>query len=269
MLFKSLELQSILDVRSGEVWASLPIPSSTATLLTPFPSRHNEWLIAFWTCFQLETYVVPPFLASDRPLTSFSDIIAADLPHHPLQLEYEDRLPYPDGDTWKHAWLQGDPGAGVLPALAITSYLAQLDVTKRLRQIHRSLYSGTKINQSTTLQRVREAESCLTTMRWDLKKCQSNENKNPLPIISSVPTVVPFDERVPRSTLAATLRAKYWRAYALTYQPCIKLILVEKVMGQDMSRYARKGIKALVESTRAFLNLSKLSMMSAYDTAQV
>ncbi|KAL2159086.1 hypothetical protein VTH06DRAFT_2845 [Thermothelomyces fergusii] len=205
----------------------------------------NQLVFAFWTCLQLE-----------------SDIIA-ELPLPQSQiLAYEDIMPYPN--------IQVAKGLG-FDEHVLQSYLAQLYLRKTLNQIHGMLYNPEK------------------PLPLDVRSGAANiiEYIQETMHLSFVPPEFMFKPTDPPASdiLSARLRAKYWGAQVITYRPFVRQILefnfqkiandtplpasdfrsgvVVPVIGPDndippqMIEYARKGVGALIESTRAFHGLKE------------
>ena len=197
-----------------------------------------------------------------------SDIIAEIPRHQSGILAQEENLPYPDIQGWLDRW---QPGSDVARATAIIeSYTAQLYLRKHLNKIHGSLYAddAPKVDVRVTLRNLQDTQSRVESMKWVSDTYKFNEDDPPAGDI-----------------LSARLRAKYWGAQAITYRPCIKLILdlsfdlrcgearttgrmartheelspaiVSQVenLGPEVWDYARKGVRALIESTQAFHGL--------------
>ncbi|KAL1840440.1 hypothetical protein VTJ49DRAFT_478 [Mycothermus thermophilus] len=206
----------------------------------------NQLTFAFWTCLQLE-----------------SDIIA-ELPLPQSQiLAYEDMMPYPNIKMAEEAGFDQH---------VLQSYLAQLYLRKSLNQIHGMLYNPEKPLPATVAagSNIIDYIQSLLDMRF-------------------VPPEFKFDINDPPAgdILSARLRAKYWGAQVITYRPFVRQILehnfqrtmalegqmpasvdfrsgvVVPVIGPDekipaeMIEYARKGVRALIESTRAFHGLKE------------
>ncbi|KAK8920817.1 hypothetical protein VCV18_008122 [Metarhizium anisopliae] len=214
--------------------------------------KYNQLALTFWTCLQLE-----------------SDLIAElQLPPSGL-LSYEENMPHPNMSL-----LSG------FDQRVLDSYLAQLYLRTHLNSIHRMFYAPDKI--------IKEAESkeldpkfnnvglvadAVSNMQWVARSFAFKEDDPPADDI-----------------LAARLRAKYWGAQVITYRPFIRQILQwsEKMQKHPSSpnlqavsefrqgiaapvidpsaksrkdiqpmviEYAKRGIKALIESTRAFHGL--------------
>lgn len=176
-------------------------------------------------------------------------------------------MPYPDSAGWLGRW---QPGSDDFHAKGIIeSYYAQLYLRKHLNQIHGSLYSDdAHVDLRDTLRKLQHAQLCVESMEWVSDTYKFSEDDPPAADI-----------------LSARLRAKYWGAQAITYRPCIKLILdrsfdlrctearttgrmaltyeelspaiIGKVesLGPEVWNYARKGVRALIESTQPFHGL--------------
>ncbi|KAK0719508.1 hypothetical protein B0H67DRAFT_154506 [Lasiosphaeris hirsuta] len=202
----------------------------------------NQLVFAFWTCLQLE-----------------SDIIAElPLPQSHI-LAFEEIMPYPNVDLAKTLGFQEE---------VLQSYLAQLYLRKSLNQIHQMLYNPE--NPALQAQSGTPAENIIEYIQTSLD-------------MRFVPPGFKFEHSDPpaRDILAARLRAKYWGAQVITYRPFIRQILesnhknmsVESSMplsGEyrgdtampdaraadeippDMINNAVRGIRGLIESTRAF-----------------
>ncbi|KAL2264896.1 hypothetical protein VTJ83DRAFT_7406 [Remersonia thermophila] len=206
----------------------------------------NQLTFAFWTCLQLE-----------------SDIIA-ELPLPQSQiLAYEDMMPYPNIKMAEEAGFDQH---------VLQSYLAQLYLRKSLNQIHGMLYNPEKPLPATVAagSNIIDYIQSLLDMRFVPPEFMFN-----------------IDDPPAGDILSARLRAKYWGAQVITYRPFVRQILehnfqrtmalegqmpapedfrsgvVVPVIGPDekippeMIEYARKGVRALVESTRAFHGLKE------------
>ena len=213
-------------------------------------SRHNQLALAFWTCLQLE-----------------SDLIAElQVPPSGL-LSYEDDMPHPNMSL-----LEG------FDQRILDSYPGQLYLRTHLNSIHRMFYAPDKegVDQGKKDQKFNNVGlvvDFVKSMHWVAKSFQFKESDAPADDI-----------------LSARLRAKYWGAQVITYRPFIRQILMwsdmlnnhpsspkmcavsefrqgvtapiinpaarsAKDLHPDLLRYAELGVKALVESTRAFHNL--------------
>lgn len=180
-----------------------------------------------------------------------SDIIAElPLPQSHI-LAFEEMIPYPN---IKLAEAQGHDGR------VLRGYLAQLYLRKSLNHIHSRLYDPEKPDP---LQYQHDAGKFLDYVQRSLD-------------MRFVPPEFKFNHNDPPATdiLAARLRAKYWGAQVITYRPFIRQILDynHKVRTQsptapdfgsagasainnntdEVIDNAEKGIRALIESTRAF-----------------
>ncbi|KAI6784471.1 uncharacterized protein J7T54_006516 [Emericellopsis cladophorae] len=210
-------------------------------------SRYNRLALAFWTCLQLE-----------------ADLIA-ELPMPPSGLlSYEEDMPHPNMSL-----VRG------YDQYILDSYLGQLYLRTHLNSIHRMFYAPEDPQKPTQdkFKKVAMVAEAVSSMHW-------------------VSPNFAFSEEDPPATdiLAARLRAKYWGARMITYRPFIRQILhfthalrqhpsspnplmfPEVLQGTTVPAIdpeaksvsdidpalidlASKGIKALVESTRAFHNL--------------
>lgn len=211
--------------------------------------KYNQLTLAFWTCLQLE-----------------SDLIA-ELPLPPSGLlSYENEMPHPN-----MSMLQG------FPQNVLDSYPGQLYLRTHLNSIHRMFYSPED-----------------PTRRQHTDEIKFKNVELVLEAVSSMVWVTPnfaFKEDDPPANdiLSARLRAKYWGAQVITHRPFIRQLLqfshnrkhpsspnppatsefradidVPRIAPQakssseidpELVRLAQKGIKALIESTRAFHNL--------------
>lgn len=211
--------------------------------------RHNQLSLAFWTCLQLE-----------------SDLIA-ELPLPPSGLlAYEDNMPHPNMSL-----LDG------FSQRILDSYLGQLYLRTHLNSIHRIFYSpeDPKDFGEDRFQNVGLVADAVSNMAWVGPSFTFKEDDPPADDI-----------------LAARLRAKYWGAQVITYRPFIRQILQfndslrnnpsspdvpakpefrSGIIAPDILptagtasdidplvfELAKKGIKALIESTRAFHGLGE------------
>lgn len=211
--------------------------------------KFNNLALAFWTCLQLEV-----------------DLIAElQLPPSGL-LSYEEDMP-PPNMSLLHGYNQ----------LILDSYPGQLYLRKHLNNIHRMFYSPNESAGAAEekFKNVGLVADSVSGMHWVA------------PSFAFLETDPPAD-----NILAARLRAKYWGAQTITYRPFIRQILNfshslnhhptspnppagtefrddiiapvihpgTKSLGDidpDVIELARKGIKALVESTRPFHNLGE------------
>lgn len=147
----------------------------------------------------------------------------------------------------------------------LESYLAQLYLRKSLNRTHGMLYNPEKPPTDGTIDFI---QGTLLDMRWVPKEFSFNENDPPAGDI-----------------LAARLRAKYWGAQVITYRRYVRGILefnFHKSMGHESTmppheyrdvvapvigpnneiqphaiEYASKGVRGLIESTRAFHGLKE------------
>jgi hypothetical protein len=205
-------------------------------------TRYNQLVLAFWTCLQLE-----------------SDLIAElQLPPSCL-LSYEEDMPPPNMSLV----------AGFSQRI-FDSYLGQLYLRKHLNSIHRMFYSPDDSTKAETDQfrSVNLVADSVSRMSWVAPSFAFQEDDPPADDI-----------------LAARLRAKYWGAQTITYRPFIRQILqssylLEQHPGTEfrdsvnapvilsiaishdgiepgLLEFAKKGIKALIESTRSFHNLGE------------
>ncbi|KAL2016046.1 hypothetical protein VTK56DRAFT_4312 [Thermocarpiscus australiensis] len=206
----------------------------------------NQLVFAFWTCMQLE-----------------SDIIAElPVPQSHI-LAYEDLMPYPD----IHMARQMEIDERVLK-----SYLAQLYLRKQLNSIHGMLYNPAvplSLEETNVIESIQNS----LDMRWVPPEFKFNHDDPPAADI-----------------LSARLRAKYWGAQVITYRPFVGQILQfnfakahpdrsqmpPSSLGADIPvtsigpkarsikdiskhviEYAARGVRALIESTRAFHGLKE------------
>lgn len=210
-------------------------------------TKYNQLALAFWTCLQLE-----------------SDLIAElQLPPSGL-LSYEDDMPHPNMSL-----LDG------FSQRILDSYPGQLYLRTHLNSIHRMFYAPddpTTAGQD-KFQNVDLVADSVSGMNWVAPSFAFREDDPPADDI-----------------LAARLRAKYWGAQTITYRPFVRQILQfshslnhhpsspnpptgtefrngiiapvihpnTKSLGDidpAVVELAKKGINALVESTRPFHNL--------------
>lgn len=209
--------------------------------------KYNQLALTFWTCLQLE-----------------SDLIAElQLPPSGL-LSYEDDMPHPNMSV-----LEGHNQR------VLDSYPGQLYLRTHLNSIHRMFYAPDDPNKSgqDKFKNVDLVSDAVSGMHWVAPSFAFKEDD------------VPADD-----ILAARLRAKYWGAQGITYRPFIRQILqfshtmknhpsspnlpsmsefregiIAPVIHPNTRSYtdidpqvvelAKKGIKALVESTRSFHGL--------------
>ncbi|KAK7424360.1 hypothetical protein QQZ08_008618 [Neonectria magnoliae] len=211
-------------------------------------TKYNQLALTFWTCLQLE-----------------SDLIAElQLPPSGL-LSYEEDMPHPNMSL-----LEG------YNQRILDSYPGQLYLRTHLNSIHRMFYAPedpTKVGKD-QFRNVGVVSDAVSGMHWVAPSFAFREDD------------APADE-----ILAARLRAKYWGAQVITYRPFVRQILqfshsvknhpsspnfptVSSEFRQDVIapvihpktrthndidpqvvELAKKGIKALIESTRAFHGL--------------
>lgn len=212
-------------------------------------TKYNQLALTFWTCLQLE-----------------SDLIAEmQLPPSGL-LSYEDNMPHPN-----MSMLEG------FDQRVLDSYPAQLYLRTHLNSIHRMFYAPEKDDKETDTKEldpkfnnVGSVADAVSDMKWVAKSFAFKEDDPPA-----------------TDLLAARLRAKYWGAQVITYRPFIRQILQwsdsmqnhpsspsgfaisefrqgvaapvidpsarsPKEISDAVKEYAKRGIKALIESTRAF-----------------
>lgn len=182
-------------------------------------------------------------------------------------------MPYPDIASWVNSWQghEGNEKEKEYVTGLVESYAAQLYLRKHLNQIHRMIYSENNPSSAdlqSTLRNLNEAQRRVETMEWVAENFRFNTDDPPADNI-----------------LSARLRAKFYGAQVITYRPCIKMILelsfnlrreaagstgqmvqtleevprdiVRKVeaLGHEVWNHARKGVRALVQSTQAFHGL--------------
>ncbi|KAK7571547.1 hypothetical protein V3481_018759 [Fusarium oxysporum f. sp. vasinfectum] len=211
-------------------------------------TNYNQLALTFWTCLQLE-----------------SDLIAElQLPPSGL-LSYEDDMPHPNMSL-----LEG------FNQRILDSYPGQLYLRTHLNSIHRMFYAPEDPAKpgKDKFRNVGVVSDAVSGMHWVAPSFAFREDDPPADDI-----------------LAARLRAKYWGAQVITYRPFIRQILqfshsiknhasspnfpsVSSEFRQDITvpvihpkarshgdidpqivELAKKGIKALIESTRAFHRL--------------
>ncbi|KAG6005820.1 hypothetical protein E4U21_007592 [Claviceps maximensis] len=216
-------------------------------------TKYNQLALTFWTCLQLE-----------------SDLIAElQMPPSGL-LSYEDDIPHPN-----MCMVEG------FNQNVLDSYPAQLYLRTHLNCIHRVFYAPEKNPKDVNPEKldpkfknVGSVADAVSDMKWVTKSFVFNEDDPPA-----------------GDLLTARLRAKYWGAQVITYRPFIRQILQWSDPRQDensaspdqlaasefhhgvrtssapcpikspteipeeVKEYAKRGIKALIESTRALHNL--------------
>lgn len=213
--------------------------------------QENKILFAFWTILQLESDILAELALAPSPI-----------------LHYEHVMTYPDHEV---ALQNG------FEARVIQSYWTQLFMRKRLNQIHRSFYDPDKAHPS-GLPDQNDMDTMEEQLVTQLK----------------LPSAFRFEQGDPPADelLAARLRAKLWGAQVITYRPFVRYVLecnanAEKPLPRDgrasgaylqgargysmpqVLAFARKGIKALTESTRAFHGLGeeRLIVTNIFGTA--
>jgi len=190
-----------------------------------------------------------------------SDIIAElPLPQSHI-LAFEEMMPYPNINLAKELGFD---------EYVLQSYLAQLYLRKSLNVIHQLLYNPEN-------PRPLQAQDGTPTGRF-IDSIQKSLD------MRFVPPEFMFQHSDPpaEDLLAARLRAKYWGAHVITYRPFIRQILEHNyrlismgspssgpdayrgetrfqgdgadagVISEEVIENAVKGIRALIESTRAF-----------------
>ncbi|KAJ2977736.1 hypothetical protein NUW58_g7718 [Xylaria curta] len=214
--------------------------------------RDNQLAFAFWTCLQLE-----------------SDILAEmQLPQSGI-LAYESQMPYPNVNFAKNNGFSGYVTEG---------YLAQLYLRKQLNKVHNLLYDP--VREKVNNRHYHQIDKEINEIQAVLEKARHQW----------VPPSYQWDDNGPLPTdiLAARLRAKYWGSQVILYRPFLRSILNketqsqqtyqdelnEKNMGDHDSRTlqnARLGIRALIESTRAFhgidTNKHRIIVTNVFGTA--
>lgn len=153
----------------------------------------------------------------------------------------------------------------------VESYLAQLYLRKHLHNIYRILYApGIECWPQSTYTRLNPGKDEIKTFNT-LRASLSNMKWVPMKLQFSP------DDTPATDILGARLRAKYWGTKVITYRPVNKHILsfscdVNKMadpINPEIINFAHKGIKALVESTRAFHGVSdeRLIITNVFGTA--
>ncbi|KAK4163636.1 hypothetical protein QBC43DRAFT_57849 [Cladorrhinum sp. PSN259] len=197
----------------------------------------NLLVFAFWSILQLESDIV-----AELPLPQ-SHILA-----------FEDIMPYPS--------IKMALGWG-FEEKVLQSYLAQLYLRKNLNQIHQMLYNP---ENPKPLRQLLEGAEILETIETALD-------------MRFIPAAYKFEHTDPPASdiLSARLRAKYWGAHVITFRPFVRQIIEYNFERANISsgdvamagistdnnslggppadgtiEYARKGIRALIESTSAF-----------------
>jgi len=139
---------------------------------------------------------------------------------------------------------------GIEPRVA-ESYIAHLHLRQHINEIQSLISAPTQQNEQSDGERLREAKLVIDGARS----------------MVLAPSSFAFQESDPPATdiLAARLRALYWGAQVIMYQPFLQKMLevrTRHVDPQDIST-AREAIKALIESTRAFHGLDKNRLIIA------
>lgn len=184
------------------------------------------------------------------------------MPHSGI-LSYEDSIPYPN--------LTSQANTGY-PDTVLSSYQAQLWVRRQLNKVHQQLYSLETPTAAETMEaKMRDLQAMLDKSMW-------------------VPPDYRFNDYDPpaKDILTARLRAKYWGSQVILYRKFIDMIIhdhrlpehtfkgppphrsdwaahkielahIHIPVGMDprVLNFARLGISALIESTRAFHGLVK------------
>ncbi|KAF3353576.1 hypothetical protein VdG1_08243 [Verticillium dahliae VDG1] len=224
-------------------------------------------LTAFWTCLQLESDIV----------------VELALPRSGI-LSYEDGLPYPN-----LALFESGPRVSA-------SYGAQVYLRKQLNLVSANFYDETPSSGPDDQEGVQTVSEVRETIRMD-----------PTAQLSWIPSMFRFSPDDPPATdmLAARLRAKYWGFQVITLRPFVKMMLdyTFRLKENDVSatamfaetkfnknvqtphiaagttshadinpeviKYAREGIRALVQSTMAFHGLGegRLILTNFFGTA--
>jgi len=219
----------------------------------PSSKEDNRYTLAFWTCLQIERHASLLFRSPSRLLMSSSDILAElDVPGSGI-LCYQHCMPYPNASVLRFS----QP--------VMESYIGQVFLRRRL-------YDASK---PTALPTAHELELLLKSVdskgTWAAPRYRFDEADAPASEI-----------------LAARLRAQYWRTQVITLRPFIREVLdfnhrqrhrrVQGVPNPDHFRmrykvtaenarkrltkdviikFASMGVKAHVESTRAFDGIEK------------
>ncbi|EJP61592.1 C6 zinc finger domain-containing protein [Beauveria bassiana ARSEF 2860] len=198
-------------------------------------TKCNQLSLAFWTCLQLE-----------------SDLLA-EFPLPPSGLLcYENDIPHPNMSLLE----------GFLKPV-LDSYLGQIYLRTHLNSIHRMLYAPEDLTKGgradIPLKNIDFVSDAVSGMEWVAPSFAFREDDPPASDI-----------------LSARLRAKYWGAQVLTYRPFLRQILQHSFVENHSTNeqlpsvkfraefeapqllvFARKAIKALIESTRAFHGLGE------------
>ena len=187
-------------------------------------------------------------------------------------MQHEDQMPYPNlvlanGQGFSERVLEG--------------YSAQLYLRKKLNQVHNLLYDQRKSGDPRLMVQDMEIDAGIRSIQSELK-----ESKHVW-----VPGVYQWNDEDPPAPdiLSARLRAKYWGSQVIIYRVYIRAILEGDVgppqwgsmdagvNGQMLSpidprivQSAQLGIRALIESTRAFHGLDgsqRLIITNVFGTA--
>lgn len=206
-----------------------------------------------------------PHSAQERYTDEEDSDLIAELPLPPSGLlSYEEDMPHPNMSL-----LEG------FDQSILDSYPGQLYLRTHLNSIHRMFYAPEDPSKpgSEKFRNVELVADAVSSMHWVAPSFAFKEDDDPAEEI-----------------LAARLRAKYWGAQMITYRPFIRQILqfthtmknhpsspnpepytefrdgiiaptihpstkTINEIDQAVVELARKGIKALIESTRAFHNV--------------
>lgn len=199
-------------------------------------------------------------------------------------MQHEDQMPYPNlvlanGQGFSERVLQG--------------YSAQLYLRKKLNQVHNLLYDQKRSGDPRQMVGDPEVEAGIRSIQAELRDARD----------FWVPQVYKWNEDEPPADdiLSARLRAKYWGSQVIIYRVYIRAILEADelsppvlsgrppqpedwaAMGIDVGNqmvppnvdprilnFARLGIHALIESTRAFHGLDasqRLIITNVFGTA--
>lgn len=200
----------------------------------------------------------------------YSDIIAElPLPQSGI-LAFEEIIPYPNPNLAREYGFD---------SRVLASFSAQLYLRKALNQVHQMLYDPSKSQQGPLPQAPR-LDGEFNIIKYIEEALD----------MRFVPQEFKFDQNDPPATdlLSARLRAKYWGALVITFRPFIRQIMhfhqqrtalnspvpvsgdfrsdvavpvigpeatTENDIDPKIIEYARKGIHALIQSTRAFHGL--------------
>lgn len=195
------------------------------------------------------------------------------MPHSGI-LSYEEVMPYPN--------LSAQSNSGY-ESYILSSYQAQLWVRRQLNKVHNELYSLESPDARETMEeKTNQLQKMLDKSEWVPPEFQFSDSEAPAGDI-----------------LTARLRAKYWGSQVILYRKYIDMILNNQRMPEHTFReapphpsewakhkinlhtcpngidpralnYARLGISALIESTRAFHGLergSRILVTNVFTTA--